>query len=947
MKNFLLSILILAPFFINAQIVSTTPTVFEATQPVTINFNKTGTPLAAYTGTIYAYIGVTVNGTRWQNVKSPWAVNTVPTAMTLVSGTTYKLDIAPSLFSFFGTPTTSNITEICVVFRNDLGTSQSIDYFLNVGAFQSSLSAPVPNSTTILTAGQSLPITASNSGGSCNYTLFGNGGFMTGSTGTTFSYTDLNLQANKSYELKVSQGAVTFTYKFFVIIAPTVVNAALSIGLEDGINYNPTDATKATLVLNAPGKDFVYVAGSFNNWNPGTSFAMKKDPTTGKFWLELTGLVSMQNYTYQYWVVDQTPFLNSPKLVKTADPFSTLVLSPFDDPYISAISYPNIPTYPVGQEREVSVLQTGQTPYVWQVSNFVKPPKENLVIYEILIRDFNSNRNYQELIDKIDYFKGLKINAIELMPVMEFEGDEGWGYNPVYHLANDKYYGTANKLREFIDLCHLNGIAVIMDVALNHAFGRSPLVRMWMKDPDGDGWGDASGESPYFNEFAKHAYGVGNDFNHTQPLTKYYTQRVIKNWIKDYHIDGFRWDLTKGFTQSCVSGDEACTNIYQQDRVDILKQYADYSWGQDQTHYVIFEHLGIDSEEQQWANYRIAETPSKGIMLWGKMTDQYNQLTMGFNSSNDITRVGNVSRGFTEKRVIGYAESHDEENLMYKNVTFGNNTNPAHNVRNLNTALYRTSALGAALLLVPGPKMIWHFAPLGLEQSIYACSDGTVNTGIDAIPGDCKLATKLQPQWTGNFLGVPERAKIYNDWAKMIDLKKNNPVFKANYSINSGTTLQPKIYIWDDALPASQLKNVVVLTNFDVNAQNITPNFPYVGTWVNLIDNTAISVSSTTAPINIEAGGFRVYGNQSTLAVQNFNPLETINIFPNPANTYFTLSKENVKVTVYNLTGQVVKNFSSKSELNQYDIADLQLGVYLIKVTDEMQHEKTLRLIKN
>ena len=69
---------------------------------------------------------------------------------------------------------------------------------------------------------------------------------------------------------------------------------------------------------------------------------------------------------------------NSPALVKTADPYSPLVLSPFDDQYIPASTYPNIPAYPAGQEREVTVLQTGQTPYNWQVTNFTKPVEEDL-----------------------------------------------------------------------------------------------------------------------------------------------------------------------------------------------------------------------------------------------------------------------------------------------------------------------------------------------------------------------------------------------------------------------------------------------------------------------------------------------------------------------------------------------------------------------------------------
>ena len=133
-------------------------------------------------------------------------------------------------------------------------------------------------------------------------------------------------------------------------------------------------------------------------------------------------------------------------------------------------TYPNLPPYPQGQEREVTVLQTGQTQYNWQVTNFNKPAKEDLVIYELLIRDFDADRNFQDIIDKIDYFKNLNINAIELMPIMEFEGNESWGYNTSFHMALDKFYGTQNKFKELVDVCHQNGIAVILDLAINHGF---------------------------------------------------------------------------------------------------------------------------------------------------------------------------------------------------------------------------------------------------------------------------------------------------------------------------------------------------------------------------------------------------------------------------------------------------------------------------------------------
>ncbi len=951
MNKIIIIFLVLFKITLNAQI-STTPSTFEANQSVTINFNKTGTALASYTGVIYAHIGVTVNGVDWQNVKGSWGNNTTQPALTQTGTSTYTLTISPDLYTYFNVPTTSSITKICVVFRNATGSAQNNQgTFINVGAFQASLTAPTSNSTTILTTGQSLPITASNTGGTANYTLLANGVFLNAATGATYSYTATNITSNTFYELQVTLGSVTFTYKFYAIVDPITQSLAMPSNLEDGINYNPTNPSKATLVLTAPGKDFIYVAGSFNSWQPNTSYAMKLDPTTGKFWLELTGLTSGTQYTYQYWVVDNTPTSGSPKLVRTADPYSTLVLSSFDDPYISASSYPNLPAFPSesGQNREVTVLQTGQTPYNWQVTNFTKPEKDNLVVYEVLIRDFDANRNIQDLINRIDYFKNLKINAIELMPIMEYEGNESWGYNTVFHMALDKYYGTKNKMKEFIDLCHQNGIAVILDLALNHAFGRNPMVRMWMKDADGDGWGDPAADNPYFNEFAKHSYSVGSDFNHSSSYTKYYTKRVIKQWIQEFKIDGFRWDLTKGFTQACSSGNDACTNSYQQDRVDILKDYLDYSWLLDPYHYAIFEHLGIDSEEQQWANYRIGETPSKGAMMWAEMTTAYSQLLMGYTSNADITRIGNSAHGFTAKRVMGYPESHDKERIMYSALTYGLNSGGSPVLANLNNALYRMSAIGAISLLVPGPKMIWHFASLGMSDSIYTCSNGTVNTETDATTGDCKLSTKPQPQWVNNWLANTQRNKIYNDWAKMIDLKKNNLVFSSNYAISpNGTNLKQRIYIWNDALPSTQLKNVVVLANFNTDSTTITPDFPYTGNWINLMDNSTISVTSTTSPITIEAGGYRIYGNAApALSSQNIDNLERqMVLYPNPTSNNFNLNTNTSQVEIYTITGQIVKTFDKQNSNYNYSISELNNGIYLVKVVDENNYQQTIKIIK-
>lgn len=103
-------------------------------------------------------------------------------------------------------------------------------------------------------------------------------------------------------------------------------------------------------------------------------------------------------------------------------------------------------------------------------------------------------------------------------------------------------------IKEFIDSAHAKGIAVIMDMVLNHVFGSSPLAQMYW---DSKASAPAA-NNPWLNTVAKHPFNVGNDFNHESPATKQLVSNVVKHWLTQYHIDGFRWDLSKGFTQKII-----------------------------------------------------------------------------------------------------------------------------------------------------------------------------------------------------------------------------------------------------------------------------------------------------------------------------------------------------------------------------------------------------------
>lgn len=942
---------VLLPFFALAQkqpnVFTVNPPTFDETEAITITFtvNETAYGVAS-SHALYLWAWSTdINGAQADcPTNGTWAASNAANKLTYVSSSgstgtyTFTMNTVKSFFGNRANP----LKSIGFLVKTVNGSVQSEDGSLNVGRFQFNLTNPPAGSINVVNSGTVINITGTASL-AANYVVKSNGNpvYTSSAPSTTLNYA-YTVTQDATIDVVATNPAdgTVVTKTFTVSLSLPVTSAPIPAYMRQGINYDPADPTKVGLALYAPGKAYVHVIGSFNNWAVNGNYLMKRDTSnTNLYWIEITGLTPQQIYTFQYRTADG---------IKVADPYSPLVLSPYDDPYINqnAVVYPNLPSYPTGQSFEVSVIQTAKPAYPWVVTNFAKPAKENLIVYELLVRDFTTQQTWQSLIDKISYLKSLKINAVELMPVMEFDGNNSWGYNTAFHYALDKAYGTPEKFKEFIDLCHQNGIAVILDIALNHATGRNPLERMWMIDPDGDGFGDPAADNPFFNQVAKHSYSVFNDFNHSKAETKYYVNRVLEQWIKEYKVDGFRWDLTKGFTQACTAGDDTCTNAFQIDRVNILRGYADYQWSWDPTSYVIFEHLGTDSEEAAWANYKIAE--GKGVMMWDKETNPYNQNTMGFAANSNFNRVKYSAHGFTERRAMSYGESHDEERIMYKNINFG-----APGANTLAEALQRQKSYGAVFLTVPGPKMIWQFAELGFDKSIFMCTNGTVNTDNDATPGDCKLDPK--PSAFGlNYDTDAARKSVYDTWAKILEIRLSSQVFNTKtFNVESGN-LMPRIFIWNDA-STEPLKNVVILANFTTSSQSIVPDFPYTGNWVNLMDNSAVPVASTTAPITIEAGGFRIFGNAPALATSetgNVKNAVSLVITQNPvtngtANLRYT-NADNGTLAIYDLSGKLVKSVkTAKSNGDEaVSINGLKSGMYLIQLKSDKGVAVTKMVVK-
>jgi 1,4-alpha-glucan branching enzyme len=594
---------------------------------------------------------------------------------------------------------------------------------------------------------------------------------------------------------------------------------ALPAGAKDGVTF--INSGKSVIFnLYAPGKKSVSVIGDFNSWDANDTKAIMNNTPDGKrWWVQVDNIDAATEYGYQFYI---------DKSLKVADPYTEKVLDPDNDSYISSDTYPNLKKYPTGKTTgNVSVFQANQPAYSWKNAGFTRPDKKNLVVYELLVRDFIDAHNYQTLTDTLKYLSNLGVNAIELMPINEFEGNLSWGYNPSFYFAPDKYYGTKNALKAFIDECHSRGIAVIQDIVLNHSFGQSPMVQMYFNTTAGK----PAAKNPWYNADPTHPYNVGYQFNHESADTKYFVKNVLKFWMTEYKIDGFRFDLSKGFTQVNYGTSDAAVGPwgqYDASRVAIWKDYNNYIKSIDNNNfYVILEHFAANLEEKELAG--------EGMMLWNNLNYNANEATMGWLTNSNFQGLFYDQHTFTQPyNLVSYFESHDEERLQFKNESYGN-AGGSYNVKDKNTGLAREEMAAAFLFSVPGPKMLWQFGELGYDVSI-----------------DQGGRTSNKPIYW-NYNTDPNRRHLYSIYSKMIKMKEKNAVFAStNYTYSLG-----------GAIKTIQLKdasaNVEVIGNFDIVQQTGSISFPSIGIWYDNISKTSINVTSLPYSMTLQPGEYHVY----------------------------------------------------------------------------------------
>ncbi len=187
---------------------------------------------------------------------------------------------------------------------------------------------------------------------------------------------------------------------------------------------------------------------------------------------------------------------------------------------------PRSPWQPEGVHGPSRVVD--HTLFEWHDRNWQPPPLASAIVYELHVGTFTPEGTFEAIRDKLDHLVSLGVTHVELMPVAEFSGDAGWGYDGVALFAPHHAYGGPTGLKRLVDACHQRGLAVLLDVVYNHLGPVGNYLEQY---------------GPYFTDHYTTPWGKAINFDgpFSDPVRQFFCDNALM-WLRDYHFDGLRID---------------------------------------------------------------------------------------------------------------------------------------------------------------------------------------------------------------------------------------------------------------------------------------------------------------------------------------------------------------------------------------------------------------------
>jgi 1,4-alpha-glucan branching enzyme len=510
-------------------------------------------------------------------------------------------------------------------------------------------------------------------------------------------------------------------------------------------------------------------------------------------------------------------------------------------------------TDPFARQTDVGLLSAVTlsrvpTPFEWTDSEYQTPELDDLIVYELDVEQFNDS--FDGVIERLTYLESLGVNCLELMPFTSPKLDFDWGYGPLHYFAPANHIGGSSGLRRLVDACHQRNIAVILDVVYQHVDPAFPYALAYSNVNATRGTPKIA--SPMISGTGP--FGPQIDFS--QVFAQAYVAAVNKNWLDEYHVDGFRYDevtdLYDGPTGPGYAKLVYDTYRYSLNIARFRRDTASYS-----RIIQCAEALGkaADVLRNTYTNCAWQDdllNDAEGITGGVVPVDNFaHVLDPYFAGRYPATKnVVNGQGNFVDMPVapFQYLNSHDHSHLVVFAGTTGSGLFPPGN-RGL---FWRLQPLAIALYTAQGVPMLW---------------EGEEFADNYNLPGDGSARVNLRRDTHWEDFYDEYGSLLIRIYRRLGMLRRTSPALRSRESF----------YYWQQSLQNSQLiayhrhaaatrtsleQYAMVFLNFAPYADTIRVPFPKAGIWAEKLDedtrpdpltisvNSAGEVHAVTVPSN-------------------------------------------------------------------------------------------------
>ena len=478
----------------------------------------------------------------------------------------------------------------------------------------------------------------------------------------------------------------------------------------------------------------------------------------------------------------------------------------------------------VGMLSAVPCSRSPPSTFTWSDEKWRTPELDDLIVYELHVDQFNNT--FEGLIDRITYLKSLGVNCVELMPVTSTKADYDWGYGPLQYFAPNSEYGGPDGLKELVDVCHKNGVAVILDLVYQHVDPSFPYHQIYEDIADS---GISGISSPMIGSDGP--FGPQVDFSQT--FAQEYFKLANQRWLDEYHVDGFRYDevtdLYVGPTDTGYAKLAYETYLYSRDISRFGCAPKTYS-RIIQCAEALYKAPIVLRETYTNAAWQddLLNTAENAI---GKVVDKDSLTTLAHTidpyfagkypaSKTVVDSVGNP----VEMPVapFQYLNSHDHSHLICFAGTSGSGEQPPGD----RSQFYKIQPFTIALYTLQGVPMLW-------EGEEFADNYNLPSEGAARV----SLRRDMNWEYYYDASGQP-LIRLYRTLGQ---LRTSNPALRSRQtyyyyqqSLQSNSIIAYHRYA--PAQPGHAEQYAMVLLNFGANDSSITLPFPKAGMWTEQLD---------------------------------------------------------------------------------------------------------------